>query len=105
MDTVNREPILFGDYRNALTEDPRLYEDIVDYEAAKAIFDEVGNLLLSCTSLSFSCTACYCHYILYFTSHCLKFDFEKVFFLPSDSHTNTVISERFAYPASCRRKP
>ena len=45
MDTVNREPILFGDYRNALTEDPRLYEDIVDYEAAKAIFDEVGNLL------------------------------------------------------------
>ena len=45
VDTVNREPILFGDYRNALTEDPRLYEDIVDYEAAKAIFDEVGNLL------------------------------------------------------------
>ena len=45
MDTVGREPILFGDYRNALTEDPRLYEDIVDYEAAKAIFDEVGNLL------------------------------------------------------------
>lgn len=45
MDTVNREPILFGDYRNALTEDPRLYEDIVDYEAAKAIFDEVGNLV------------------------------------------------------------
>ena len=43
VDTVNREPILFGDYRNALTEDPRLYEDIVDYEAAKAIFDEVGN--------------------------------------------------------------
>ena len=32
---------MFGDYRNALTEDPRLYEDIVDYEAAKAVFDEV----------------------------------------------------------------
>ena len=44
MDTVNREPILFGDYRNALTEDPRLYEDIVDYEAAKAIFDEVRSV-------------------------------------------------------------
>lgn len=41
IDTVSREPILFGDYRNALTEDPRLYEDVVDYEAAKAIFDEV----------------------------------------------------------------
>ena len=47
VDTVNREPILFGDYRNALTEDPRLYEDIVDYEAAKAVFDEVCNALLS----------------------------------------------------------
>ena len=46
VDTVNREPILFGDYRNSLTEDPRLYEDIVDYEAAKAIFDEVGNVRL-----------------------------------------------------------
>lgn len=44
VDTVNREPILFGDYRNALTEDPRLYEDIVDYEAAKAIFDEVRSV-------------------------------------------------------------
>ena len=54
MDTVNREPILFGDYRNALTEDPRLYEDIVDYEAAKAIFDEVSNLLFSSTPLSLS---------------------------------------------------
>ncbi|CAH3028713.1 unnamed protein product, partial [Porites evermanni] len=41
LDLVNREPILFGDYRNALTEDPRLYEDIVDYEAAKAVFDEI----------------------------------------------------------------
>ncbi|KAJ7387135.1 Dynein heavy chain 10, axonemal [Desmophyllum pertusum] len=41
VDTVNREPVLFGDYRNALTEDPRLYEDVVDYEAAKAIFDEI----------------------------------------------------------------
>ena len=72
VDTVNREPILFGDYRNSLTEDPRLYEDIVDYEAAKAIFDEVGNLrlptpawliklLLSCTLFSPSRTAdCYC---------------------------------------------
>lgn len=48
VDTVNREPILFGDYRNALSEDPRLYEDIVDYEAAKAVFDEVCTVLFSC---------------------------------------------------------
>lgn len=48
VDTVNREPILFGDYRNALSEDPRLYEDIVDYEAAKAVFDEVCNVLFPC---------------------------------------------------------
>lgn len=40
-DYVARDPVLFGDYRNALTEEPRLYEDIVDYDAAKAIFEEV----------------------------------------------------------------
>lgn len=38
---IMREPCLFGDYRNTLTEDVRLYEDIVDYEASKAIFEEV----------------------------------------------------------------
>ena len=36
-----REPILFGDYRNSLTGEPRVYEDVVDYEAAKAVFEEV----------------------------------------------------------------
>ena len=41
MDYALREPTLFGDYRNALTEEPRLYEDMVDYEATKAIFEEV----------------------------------------------------------------
>ena len=40
-DYVERDPVLFGDYRNALTEEPRLYEDMVDYDAAKAIFEEV----------------------------------------------------------------
>lgn len=39
---VTREPSLYGDYRNALTEEPRLYEDLVDYEAAKALFEEVN---------------------------------------------------------------
>lgn len=41
VDVALREPILFGDYRNALSEDPRLYEDIVDYDASKAVFEEV----------------------------------------------------------------
>ena len=38
-----KEPLLFGDYRNALEEsEPRLYEDIQDYDAAKALFTEVS---------------------------------------------------------------
>ena len=37
-----RDPCLFGDYRNALDEaEPRLYEDLMDYEAVKALFQEV----------------------------------------------------------------
>ncbi|XP_078523750.1 dynein axonemal heavy chain 10 isoform X2 [Lissotriton helveticus] len=37
-----RDPILFGDYRTALREgEPRVYEDIQDYEAAKALFQEI----------------------------------------------------------------
>lgn len=39
---VLREPVLFGDYRTALDEgEPRLYEDIQDYDACKALFQEV----------------------------------------------------------------
>ena len=37
-----RDPLLFGDYRTALQPDqPRVYEDIQDYEAAKGLFEEV----------------------------------------------------------------
>ncbi|XP_051831868.1 dynein axonemal heavy chain 10 [Antechinus flavipes] len=37
-----RDPILFGDFRMALNEgEPRIYEDIQDYEAAKALFQEI----------------------------------------------------------------
>lgn len=37
-----RNPCLFGDFRTALEEsEPRLYEDIQDYDAAKALFQEV----------------------------------------------------------------
>ncbi|XP_055461995.1 dynein axonemal heavy chain 10 [Psammomys obesus] len=41
-DVVMRDPILFGDFRTALhEEEPRIYEDIQDYEAAKALFEEI----------------------------------------------------------------
>ena len=41
-DYIFREPILFGDYRNALEMgEPRIYEDLQDYDAAKALFEQV----------------------------------------------------------------
>ena len=37
-----KQPLLYGDYRTALTpEQPRLYEDVQDFDAAKGLFDEV----------------------------------------------------------------
>ncbi|XP_062874230.1 dynein axonemal heavy chain 10 [Trichomycterus rosablanca] len=42
LDSAMRDPILFGDYRTALTEsEPRVYEDIQDYDACKALFQEI----------------------------------------------------------------
>uniref|UniRef100_A0A2C9JWZ0 AAA+ ATPase domain-containing protein n=1 Tax=Biomphalaria glabrata TaxID=6526 RepID=A0A2C9JWZ0_BIOGL len=42
LEFVMREPILYGDYRTALDEgEPRLYEDMQDYEATKAVFQEI----------------------------------------------------------------
>ncbi|XP_012518857.1 PREDICTED: dynein heavy chain 10, axonemal [Propithecus coquereli] len=42
LETAMRDPILFGDFRMALHEgEPRVYEDIQDYEAAKALFQEI----------------------------------------------------------------
>ncbi|XP_043925694.1 dynein axonemal heavy chain 10 [Protopterus annectens] len=39
---IMRDPILFGDYRTAMHEgEPRVYEDIQDYDAAKALFQEI----------------------------------------------------------------
>lgn len=39
---VNKEPILFGDFRNALDEtEVRLYEDLEDYTVCGAICQEV----------------------------------------------------------------
>ena len=37
-----RRPILFADYRTALQDDePKIYEDLQDYQAIKSIFDEI----------------------------------------------------------------
>lgn len=42
LEFVERNPIMYGDFRTALEEaEPRLYEDVQDYEATKAIFQEV----------------------------------------------------------------
>ncbi|XP_038229191.1 dynein axonemal heavy chain 10 [Dermochelys coriacea] len=42
LEQVMRDPILFGDFRMALNEgEPRVYEDIQDYDAAKALFQEI----------------------------------------------------------------
>uniref|UniRef100_A0A3P8UAE7 Dynein axonemal heavy chain 10 n=1 Tax=Amphiprion percula TaxID=161767 RepID=A0A3P8UAE7_AMPPE len=42
MEAVMRDPILFGDYRTALSDtEPRVYDDIQDYDASKAFFQEI----------------------------------------------------------------
>ncbi|TWW60421.1 Dynein heavy chain 10, axonemal [Takifugu flavidus] len=42
MEAVMTDPILFGDYSNALSEtEPRVYEDVLDYEASKILFQEI----------------------------------------------------------------
>ncbi|CAL8343019.1 unnamed protein product [Lota lota] len=42
LEAAMRDPIMFGDYRTALNEsEPRVYEDIQDYDAAKALFQEI----------------------------------------------------------------
>ncbi|CAH1233746.1 DNAH10 [Branchiostoma lanceolatum] len=42
VESVQRDPCLFGDFRTALEEaEPRVYEDIQDYDAAKALFQEI----------------------------------------------------------------
>ncbi|KAM8866758.1 dynein axonemal heavy chain 10 isoform 2-T2 [Synchiropus picturatus] len=42
MQAIMRDPILFGDFGAALTEsEPRVYEELQDYEALKALFQEI----------------------------------------------------------------
>lgn len=44
LESAMRDPILFGDYRTALTEsEPRVYEDIQDYDACKALFQVLAS--------------------------------------------------------------
>lgn len=48
VEVVMRDPILFGDFRMALhDEETRIYEDIQDYEAAKALFQVQTGLISS----------------------------------------------------------
>lgn len=43
-----RDPLLFGDYRNMINEnEPRFYEDLLDYEAIYFLFQEVRMTTLS----------------------------------------------------------
>ncbi|XP_077600352.1 dynein axonemal heavy chain 10-like [Stigmatopora nigra] len=42
MDEVMKDPVLFGDYKTALSEtEPRLYEDLNDFERSKNLFQEL----------------------------------------------------------------
>ncbi|KAF4798840.1 Dynein-1-alpha heavy chain, flagellar inner arm I1 complex [Turdus rufiventris] len=42
LEYVMRDPVLFGDFRTALNyAEPRVYEDIQDYDIAKALFKEI----------------------------------------------------------------
>lgn len=51
-EVVMRDPILFGDFRMALhEEETRIYEDIQDYEAAKALFQVRTRLTSSGSAL------------------------------------------------------
>ena len=51
---VLRNPCLYGDFRTAMEEsEPRLYEDIQDYDAAKALFQEVCYIYLQSLKVFF----------------------------------------------------
>jgi dynein heavy chain, axonemal len=41
LEHVLREPLVFGDYRNAINADPRFYEDLLDYDAVNFLFQEI----------------------------------------------------------------
>lgn len=44
MEYACAEPLLFGDYRNAMDDgEMRIYEDLLDYENCRSICQEVSN--------------------------------------------------------------
>lgn len=44
MESIMRDPIIFGDYKTALRDnEPRVYEDIQDYDASKALFQVLSS--------------------------------------------------------------
>lgn len=48
---ILRDPLLFGDYRNAMKEgESRMYEDLLDYDAVFYLFQEVSLLALNFSS-------------------------------------------------------
>lgn len=67
LEYVMRDPLLFGDYRNAVNEDEvRYYEDLLDYEAVYFLFQEIieeynerkgESVYPKCVRI-FSCTNC-----------------------------------------------
>jgi dynein heavy chain len=61
LEYILRDPLLFGDYRNAMNEkEPRVYEDLLDYDAVYYLFQEV-DLFFSDTfykCLKFICIPC-----------------------------------------------
>lgn len=83
LDSAMRDPILFGDYRTALKSEPRVYEDILDYDASKALFQVYRclNVPFTFTSmfqmiLSKACIA-FKLYIFFHFMHYLEMPFPK----------------------------
>lgn len=62
-----RDPLLFGDYRNMINEnEPRFYEDLLDYEAIYFLFQEVLMTMLFIFIQSDMFVAfCSCHFQLF----------------------------------------
>lgn len=63
LEYIMRDPLLFGDYRNALNEnEPRFYEDLLDYDAIYYLFQEVCllcEIFFACLQLvCVCCTNC-----------------------------------------------
>lgn len=56
---ILRDPLLFGDYRNAMKEgESRMYEDLLDYDAVFYLFQEVSLLAKYHTCVLNLCASC-----------------------------------------------